>query len=1049
MPTHKLGVLSRRRVADWSRENGIDVPGFPSGMQPPPSMPSAASPASSRQPLATRPPEPSGPAPVAKVTGVDRWELQQLLVGRNRLPTCQLELGPNPPEITWQSTRCVRVEPPMADFAIVNAESVRDAVGIILRGNTGTSIIEQIMRVQQAGAIGVAIINTSSEKFNPDVVEQELAPEAGGVVVPVVVIRDIDGETIPRRATISVLNSGRARRTRSAAPPAAEPPREPDMPPAGTPTSARQTPGPGPQEPPPRSVQQVARADSSAMDREGVRAMALKLGRELDESDLDRAMSEMGAGYASDGGSMEVSFDAFCQWWAEETVRVRAATTEAGSSPQPMTSHTATHEEISRQMSRTRSPSRPRAASPPPQQSIQADGSVVEAALIQAGIDPETSMQVLRGLERSGKIRPGSSPRRVRPPPQHQQHPAEEQLAAVEDEGGWLTASDEDRKPQRQKKSGRPSKSSSGGARRLRKVQGVKPAVTRRAPEPSSSYSRTAYESTYSSQQALSPTTAFEQLTRGPSAAASPPYSSSRRVLPAQEYSPEQSMLPPTRYPEASGDRDQMPDSFRELSSRYAQDEGGHDGDGRYSGYPVGYGADRAPREQSHEAGRAHSPPAESSRRHRSRRKDKREHRSQRRGGGGGGEEDAGRSRSRRHGDSKSKSHRHRSSRRAARHVMTDSSTVQTPRDQLADAYSDDDDDRGYSQVASEKQDPRVLQQVDELCQSIPEFADMKAHERKLMVEVLQPFTAEPGTRFITQGDEGDAMYILAVGQCKASISKPGQPDQEVMRYKPGDYFGELALMDKAPRAANVDAVTDITCLRIAAREFHRVLGGTTAYSGMERKAAKTRAIKAQVMAQQQSVAMAPPQPTALPPAPAPAPAPLPAAPVAPARVAMQQQPVQMPVQMPVSAPPPAQVQMPVSAAPAPSVATLAANMPPVSPAPAPVARRTPDASPAVPKKAPQHFATGGTPTVMVDGVQMTAAEYISSMGRKLATALMNAAHDEDGHVISDSKITFLIEKMLNQVRQTAVLSVPHPVLSAWSASERGKSARACPACRR
>ena len=59
----------------------------------------------------------------------------------------------------------------------------------------------------------------------------------------------------------------------------------------------------------------------------------------------------------------------------------------------------------------------------------------------------------------------------------------------------------------------------------------------------------------------------------------------------------------------------------------------------------------------------------------------------------------------------------------------------------------------------------------------------------------------------------------------------------------------------------------------------------------------------------------------------------------------------------------------------------------------------------------------------MVDGVQMTAAEYISSMGRKLATALMNAAHDEDGHVISDSKITFLIEKMLNQVRQQCCAS--------------------------
>ena len=72
-------------------------------------------------------------------------------MGHHRMPTCQLELGPNPPEVTWQSTRCVRVEPPMADFAIANAVSVRDAVGIIERGNTGSSIIDQIVRVQQAG----------------------------------------------------------------------------------------------------------------------------------------------------------------------------------------------------------------------------------------------------------------------------------------------------------------------------------------------------------------------------------------------------------------------------------------------------------------------------------------------------------------------------------------------------------------------------------------------------------------------------------------------------------------------------------------------------------------------------------------------------------------------------------------------------------------------------------------------------------------------------------------------------------------------------------
>ena len=165
------------------------------------------------------------------------------------------------------------------------------------------------------------------------------------------------------------------------------------------------------------------------------------------------------------------------------------------------------------------------------------------------------------------------------------------------------------------------------------------------------------------------------------------------------------------------------------------------------------------------------------------------------------------------------------------------------------------------------------------------------------MVEVLQPFTAEPGTRFITQGDEGDAMYILAVGECKASITT-GHYEREVKRYQPGDYFGELALMDNAPRAANVDAVTDITCLRISAREFHRVLGGTAAYTSMERNAATDRAIQAEVMAQRATSAMAPPEPSAPPRGSAPAPATVIQAPMPPLSTAPSQAPVYTPREM-------------------------------------------------------------------------------------------------------------------------------------------------------
>ena len=64
----------------------------------------------------------------------------------------------------------------------------------------------------------------------------------------------------------------------------------------------------------------------------------------------------------------------------------------------------------------------------------------------------------------------------------------------------------------------------------------------------------------------------------------------------------------------------------------------------------------------------------------------------------------------------------------------------------------------------------------------------------------------------------------------------------------------------------------------------------------------------------------------------------------------------------------------------------------------------------------------------------LTGVEYISSMGRKLATALMNAPRDETGHVISDSKITFLIEKMLGMV----------PLFKVMDADDRSMLVRPC-----
>ena len=52
-----------------------------------------------------------------------------------------------------------------------------------------------------------------------------------------------------------------------------------------------------------------------------------------------------------------------------------------------------------------------------------------------------------------------------------------------------------------------------------------------------------------------------------------------------------------------------------------------------------------------------------------------------------------------------------------------------------------------------------------------------------------------------------------------------GKPPMEVMKYKPGDYFGELALIKNEPRAANVIAKSEVSVVTLDRHSFKRLLG--------------------------------------------------------------------------------------------------------------------------------------------------------------------------------------------------------------------------------
>ena len=57
------------------------------------------------------------------------------------------------------------------------------------------------------------------------------------------------------------------------------------------------------------------------------------------------------------------------------------------------------------------------------------------------------------------------------------------------------------------------------------------------------------------------------------------------------------------------------------------------------------------------------------------------------------------------------------------------------------------------------------------------------------------------------KGDKGDTFFFLEEGECFAEkVIAQGEEAQVVLKYKKGDYFGELALLRDSPRAASIVA---------------------------------------------------------------------------------------------------------------------------------------------------------------------------------------------------------------------------------------------------
>jgi len=101
-------------------------------------------------------------------------------------------------------------------------------------------------------------------------------------------------------------------------------------------------------------------------------------------------------------------------------------------------------------------------------------------------------------------------------------------------------------------------------------------------------------------------------------------------------------------------------------------------------------------------------------------------------------------------------------------------------------------------------------------------FAGLTKTELGQIARLVNEVEFPAGTQMVKAGEPGHEMFVIVSGEAIVRTG-PGR----TVRLKAGDFFGEMSVIDGAPRSATVEASTPIRLLVLGQRDFWRVLDGT------------------------------------------------------------------------------------------------------------------------------------------------------------------------------------------------------------------------------
>lgn len=116
------------------------------------------------------------------------------------------------------------------------------------------------------------------------------------------------------------------------------------------------------------------------------------------------------------------------------------------------------------------------------------------------------------------------------------------------------------------------------------------------------------------------------------------------------------------------------------------------------------------------------------------------------------------------------------------------------------------------------------LSRAAKVMREVPLFQGLSDKELELLARKTVNREFGPETFVVRQGDAGDALYTILSGKVKVTLYSESGREVVLNILSKGDFFGEMSLIDAAPRSANVITTEPSELLYLSRKDFQRTM---------------------------------------------------------------------------------------------------------------------------------------------------------------------------------------------------------------------------------